>query len=451
MEPESQELRNHWLTRFQNVRVRTTLGAVLVVGVALVVASIAMVIVLHRSLADNLESAALLRADSIAELVETGDSMELGDENDDDEFVQVLDERGQVIEGSANTGTTSLVDLVPGESREVSVPFDDDPFLAVAEAGPSGQTVVVGRSLETVLESSQVVLSLLFVGAPLLLLLVGAVTWGVVGRSLRPVESIRSEVEAISTEELHRRVPRPGGTDEIARLAETMNEMLRRLEEGQARQRRFVSDASHELRSPVASIRQHAEVALAHPEGSSAADLARVVRDEDLRLQRLVEDLLLLAHFDEHSNELEHQILDLDDIVFEEVNRIRDREERSIDSSRVSAGRVRGDRKQLARLVDNLLDNALRHARRTVAVSLGESDGRVLLSVDDDGAGVRAEERQRIFERFVRLQEARDRDSGGTGLGLAIVAKVTEAHGGEIRVEESASGGARFEVNLPGV
>jgi signal transduction histidine kinase len=449
MELESSSRGNRF-ARFQSVRVRMTLGAVLVVGVALLVASIAMVIVLRRSLFENVESAAHLRGEAVARVMETGGAADLGGD-DDDEFVQVLDEQGQVVEASANAGTTPLVDLAPGESREIVVPFDDDPFLAVAQAGPSGQKVVVGRSLDTVLESSQVVIALLLVGAPLLLVLVGAVTWGVAGRALRPVEAIRSEVEAISTEELHRRVPRPRGTDEIARLAETMNEMLRRLEEGQARQQRFVSDASHELRSPVASIRHHAEVALTHPEVSSASELARVVMDEDLRLQRLVEDLLLLARMDEHSDEPKHKVLDLDDILFEEVSRVRDRVGRSIDSSRISAGRVRGNREQLVRLAGNLLDNALRHARRTVAVSLGESDGRVVLSVDDDGTGVGSEERERIFERFVRLQEARDRDSGGSGLGLAIVAKVTEAHGGSIQVQESPLGGARFEVRLPGV
>jgi signal transduction histidine kinase len=450
MRPESARRRDRWFSRPQSVRVRTTMGAVLVVGVALLVASVAMMIALRRSLIDNVESAARMRADAVAELMESDDSVDLGGEDDDDEFVQVLDEGGRVIGASGNAGSTSLVELAPGETQEVSVPFDDDPFLAVAAEAPGDRTVMVGRSLETVLESGQVVLGLLIVGLPLLLVLVGAVTWRVVGRALRPVESIRSEVEAISTEELHRRVPEHGGKDEIARLAQTMNEMLRRLEEGQARQRRFVSDASHELRSPVASIRQHAEVALAHPEGYSATGLARVVMDEDLRLQRLVEDLLLLARMDEHSDEPRHRILDLDDIVFEEINRVQDREGRSLDSSRVSAGRVRGDRKQLARLFGNLLENALRHANRIVAVSLEERDGRVVLAVDDDGAGVGAEERERIFERFVRLQEARDRDSGGSGLGLAIVAKVTEAHGGAIRVEASSLGGARFEVRLPG-
>ena len=214
-------------------------------------------------------------------------------------------------------------------------------------------------------------MSLLVVGLPLLLLVLALVVWGVVGRALEPVESIRREVESISTEELHRRVPVPGTEDEIGRLAGTMNEMLQRLEAGQERQRRFVSDASHELRSPVASIRQHAEVAIAHPDAARAEDLARVVLEEDLRLQRLVEDLLLLARMDERDAR-RMEVVDLDDVVFTEVDRSRSGTSKKIESRAVSAGRVEGDPRALARLVANLLDNAVRHAASKVEVSLIE-------------------------------------------------------------------------------
>jgi signal transduction histidine kinase len=346
-----------------------------------------------------------------------------------------------------------LVGLPGGEMTRVMTNFEeDDFFLAIARSGEIfGQNykIVVTRSLEVVRESSQVVIGLLVIGIPLLLGVVGIVTWRVVGHSLAPVEAIRSEVETISMEELHRRVPAPGSKDEIARLAVTMNQMLKRLEEGQARQRRFVSDASHELRSPVASIRQHSEVVLAHPNNASAQDLARVVLAEDLRMQRLVEDLLLLARMDEHKSDARRDVLDLDDVVFEEVYRVRQVSDKSIDTTRVSAGRVRGDRKQLSRLTGNILDNAVRHARNAVAVALGEENGEVIFRVDDDGAGVPAAEQERIFERFVRLQEARDRDSGGAGLGLAIVAEVASVHGGTARIRESRLGGASFEIRLP--
>jgi signal transduction histidine kinase len=255
-------------------------------------------------------------------------------------------------------------------------------------------------------------------------------------------------VRTISAERLDLRVPVPPTEDEIARLATTMNEMLDRLEASQARQRRFVSDASHELRSPVATIRQHAEVALTHPDSASATDLAQVVLGEDLRLQRLVEDLLILARLDEGAVPGTDP-LDLDDLVFDEVRRTSTNTDKRIDTSRVSAGRVAGNEKQLRSLISNLLDNAVRHARASVSVHLAESNGNVVLEVDDDGIGVPESERGRVFERFVRLDEARDRDSGGAGLGLAIVAEVAHAHRGRVELGESPVGGARLRVELP--
>ena len=451
MNPDKSSRRRRFTT-MGSVRIRTTMGAVVVVGVALAIASAAMLVILRQSLTDNVLSTVLQRAEAVASFISSGAFGDATRATDDDEFVQVLNDRGRVVLASAEAGDRPVVnDLSPGESREVDVPFDDDPYLVVATEDRQGNhLIVVGRTLEEVFESTGVVGTLLLVGAPLLLLFVGAVTWRVVGRALAPVESMRTEVDAISADELHRRVPRPGGTDEIARLATTMNKMLDRLEASQARQRRFVSDASHELRSPVSTIRQHAEVALEHPKESSMEDLATVVLSEDLRLQRLVEDLLLLARMDENAVDARKAVLDLDDVVFEEIARHRESEDRTIDSTRVSAGRVLGNRRQLARLTGNLLENALRHARRNVAVALTQENDRVVLRVDDDGTGLPPGDRARVFERFVRLQQARSRDSGGSGLGLSIVAEVTAAHGGAVVVLDSPLGGARFEVSLPG-
>jgi len=360
-----------------------------------------------------------------------------------------------VIASSRNLEASSPVAELPlPEPVQLADPtVDDEPFLvvaAIAEAPGGRVTVLVGQTLETVAESTQVVTSLLGLGLPLLLLVVGATTWRVVGRALAPVEAIRAEVDAISAAELHRRVPDPPGKDEIAGLATTMNAMLARLQESQARQRRFVSDASHELRSPVAAIRQHAEVASAHPERTTAGELAEVVLEENLRVQRLVEDLLLLARVDERTLRLGRSSVDLDDLVFEQASRLRETSGLTMDVTGVSAGRVVGDAAQLRRLVRNLTDNAARHARSAMALSLSQSNGEVLLRVDDDGAGIPAPERGRVFERFVRLDDARTRDAGGSGLGLAIVAEVAAAHGGSVRVSDSPLGGARLEVQLPG-
>ncbi|MDQ4057787.1 MAG: HAMP domain-containing histidine kinase, partial [Actinomycetota bacterium] len=273
-------------------------------------------------------------------------------------------------------------------------------------------------------------------------------TWGVVGRALRWVESIRSQVAEISGSELHRRVPDPPGKDEIARLAETMNSMLARLEDDQKRSRRFVSDASHELRSPVATIRNQAEVAIAHPRRTGVEELAQGVLAEDLRLEKLVDDLLALARNDEARTRADVPV-DLDDMVLEEAQRLRSTTTLNVNSAAVSGGRTMGDNSQLRRVVRNLADNAAQHATSAVTFSLLEQDGRVVLIVEDDGPGIPLDQRQMVFQRFTRLDAARDRERGGAGLGLAIVKETIRRHDGTVDVARSPLGGARFEIRLP--
>jgi signal transduction histidine kinase len=436
------------------VRFRATLAAVVVVGAALTVAAVALVATLHRTLTDQVRSAARIRAEEVAASLESGTGPPaLMVAEHDAQLVQVLDEAGGVVAASPNiAGAGALARLRPGESGPVHTPLDDDPFLAVAVAAdtPAGRrTVVVGQSLADVSEPAQVVTDLLLLGLPALLALVAVTTWRAAGRALAPVEAIRREVEEISAAELHRRVPRPRTGDEIDRLASTVNHMLARLEGAQASQRRFVADASHELRSPVAAIRQHAEVALAHPDRAPTADLAATVRAESLRMQRLVDDLLLLAKADERTLGLRRAAVDLDDLVFDAAGRLRASTTVRVDTTGVSAGRVTGDAMGLLRVVQNLGENAARHARTTVSFGLSEVDNTVVLVVDDDGPGIPAPDRSRIFERFVRLDDARARDDGGSGLGLAIVAELVAAHGGSVSVGASCLGGARVEVIFP--
>jgi len=441
--------------RMESIRVRTMTAAVLVVGVSLVVASFAMLTLLERSLRANVRTTAFIHAEALAEDLSVGAGQGLiTAANGDEEFVQVLDGSGVVVMASSNVSDRVLLArLRPGEEQIIrEVPFEDGPFLAVAtsSAGTQGPlTVIVGRSLEPVGEARGAVAGLLAAGVPLLLAIVGAVTWRVVGKALGPVDAIRTEVEAISSRELHRRVPDPPGEDEIARLAMTMNRMLTRLEKAQLRERRFLSDASHELRSPVSTIRQHAEVALAHPDRTTIQELAEVVLEEDARLQRIVEDLLLLTRIDEGTLRLRSDAIDLDDLMFEEATRLRNSTDLRIDSTGVSAGRVSGDRGKLERLIRNLTENAARHASSQVRLSVKEADAHVVLQVDDDGPGVPEEFRRAVFERFTRLDDARDRERGGTGLGLAIVAEIAAAHGGSVSVSAAPLGGARFEVVLP--
>jgi len=446
--------------RLGTVRVRTTVAAVVVVGVAMGVGAVVLIAVLRGTLTREVRIAAQLRGQDVATLLASDPSPvgALAVDEADELLIQVLDDQGRVVAASPNAGGLEPVArLRPDESRLVRAPpggpVEAGGELAAVATGadtPLGRrTVVVARSTEDATEATAVVGRLLAVGLPLLLAVVAVTTWIVVGRALAPVEAIRTEVDAISAAALHRRVPDPPADDEIGRLARTMNGMLARLEQAQARQRRLVSDASHELRSPVAAIRQHAEVALAHPGQTTAGELAETVLAEDLRLQRLAEDLLLLTRADEHSLALRRRPVDLDDLVLDEARRLRGAGGLRIDTTAVSAGRVDGDAAALRRMVRNLADNAARHAGGRLAFSVAERDGTVLLAVDDDGPGIPVADRERVFERFVRLDGARSRDDGGSGLGLAIVAELAAVHGGTVAIASSSLGGARVEVTLP--
>ena len=447
-------------TRLGSVRGRATVAAVVVVGLAMALGAVVLVVVLRDTLTREVRTAARLRGQDVAAVLASGASGRgpLAVDDAEELLIQVVDDGGRVVDASANAaGLPPLARLHPGESAEVRIPAGapveaEGPFLAVATGAdtPLGpRTVVVVRSTEAVTEATAAVTGLLAVGLPLLLAVVAATTWVLVGRALAPVEAIRAEVDAISAAALHRRVPDPPADDEIGRLARTMNRMLARLEQAQARQRRLVADASHELRSPVATIRQHAEVALAHPDRTTTTELAATVLAEDLRLQRLAEDLLLLTRADEHSLAPRRRPVDLDDLVFEEAVRLREAGALRVDTTAVSAGRVEGDPAGLRRVLRNLGDNAARHASGRLAFLVTERDGTVLLDVDDDGPGIPEADRERVFERFVRLDDARARDDGGSGLGLAIVAELVAAHGGTVAIASGPAGGARVEVTLP--
>lgn len=431
-----------------SVRVRTSVGATAVVALALAAGAVLLVLLLRDSLTDGLATTAEDRAEELAQQVETsGPPAVLGGGDDDDEVedvvVQVVDDRGRVVVSSQ-----PLTEPLPTADGQLELPGTGQRYVVAAEEAGDDYVVSVAVSLEDVTESTVALLPLLAVGLPLVLLVVGATTWVVVGRALRPVEEIRSEVASMSDERLDHRVPVPGGRDELHRLALTMNEMLARLQASRDRQQRFVSDASHELRSPLASIRQAAEVARAHPGALPEGELAETVLQESVRMQRIVGQMLALTRTDERGVR-EPREVDLDDLVLAEAARVR-REGLAIDVSGVRAARVTGDPATLSQVVRNLVENAARHARSRVVLALGEESGWVRLRVDDDGGGVPTQERERVFERFVRLDEARSRDDGGSGLGLAIVREIVTAHGGTATVTESGLGGASFVVQLPG-
>jgi signal transduction histidine kinase len=473
------------------VRVRTTAVAVAVVGVSLLLGAVALVVSLDAALGRELRASAAVQSTEAARTLDSGGDPVAGMAGDDDRALQVLGPGGEVTAATRNAaGHPPMARLAPGGAREVHVPFDDDAYLVVAAAASGGRMVLVGYSLDSVSESTSALAALLAIGLPALLVVVGATAWRVIGRALAPVDAIRAEVDEITAARLDRRVPRPASRDEIGRLADTMNRMLDRLERARARERRLVADASHELRSPIAAIRQQAEVALAHPEALPAGRLARTAHAESLRMQALVDDLLLLARADERRLGLRHAAVDLDDLVLAEARRLRatagaahhapsagpvddaddaggpavdgagrpaavavdgagQRAAVAVDAGGVSAARVDGDMAALRRVLRNIGDNAARHADGRVALALSEEDGLAVLRVDDDGPGVPPGDRGRVFDRFVRLDEARDRDAGGSGLGLAIVAEIVAAHGGSVEMGESPLGGARVTVRLP--
>ncbi|MEU2595714.1 HAMP domain-containing sensor histidine kinase [Streptomyces hirsutus] len=496
---------------FGSVRSRATLGATLVVAVALFVTGAAVL----QALRSNLTAEAGTQAEGTARAV----ASELAARTPYDQLsglgsksgpVQVVDEDGNLVAASEDLQRISgtVTDRVeprrsspspsasasPSQSapareddededdededdedtetpRSQSTPEDEEsePSLAPGETGrqttfSSGAatmdddtadyrfaavdvqthdrgllTVSAGAPLAAEHSAVRTALTVMLIGFPLLAALVAGMTWVVTGRALRPVAGIREEMAAITaSEDLKRRVPEPGTHDEIARLARTTNETLAALETSVERQRRFVADASHELRSPIASLRTQLEVAAAHPE---LLDLDGAVEDT-VRLQHLAADLLLLARLDAGERPVDARV-DLAALAREEA---AGRTGVTVDAE---SAEVAGSRGQLARLLGNLLDNGRRHARETVSVSVRREGDRAVLAVADDGDGVTEADRERIFERFVRLDAARSRDDGGAGLGLALARDVAVRHGGTLTAGAAPSGGALFELRLP--
>ena len=436
-----------------SVRGRTTILVTLVVALTLIVSGLTLLTVLRRTMLDNIDTALGLRAADLGALVTSGVApRDITIPDDGTSFAQII-LNGDVIASSTNVRGQPPVDTLT-DSSQITVRHtsgDEEVFrLVVTEQNsPAGPvTIAVGTTLADMEQTTRVATWTLAITGLALTMLAGAATWVVVRRALRPVDSMRAEVADITVSGLDRRVSQPTTDDEIRLLADTLNDMLVRLELGTRAQRDFVSAASHELRTPIAVIRNVLEVAQS-TDAPDWREIADSVLEEDVRMERLVDDLLLIARTDAGVSRSEHWIaVDLDDIVFEEARRVPSLIQ--IDVSRVSAGQVNGDVEQLRRVVRNLFDNALRHATQAIAVDLSSVGGRVSVAVDDDGPGVAPEDRTRIFERFVRLDESRTRSDGGTGLGLAIVTELVDSLGGDVHVESSERlGGARFVFTLP--
>ncbi len=442
---------------FATVRVRTTAFATLVVTAALVVGAILLLGVQQRALVAGLEQSTENRAADVAALAQRGalpPTLTAAKEND--AFTQVVDASHSVNAASKNLrGEGPVEDSAPRGSKTVLVTRTIPPLgglFRIAAQGvdtPNGRvTVYAGDSLEAVSDATRQLIQLLGIGLPLLVGLVALTTWSVTGRALRPVEAIRSEVAEIGEADLHRRVPEPPTHDEVGRLARTMNAMLDRLDDAADRQRRFVSDASHELQSPLTSLRARLEVNLSVNQQPDWRTSDQEALEEVIEMHRLVDDLLVLARFDAGVAKPELRLVDLDDLIFRETEQLRSRGLVKIDVHDVSAGQVLGDPDQLRRAFRNVLNNAERHAARVVRVTVREDDGMIEVVLADDGPGIPVEYYDRIFERFGRVDDARARDAVSTGLGLAITREIIEAHGGRITVE-AGDPGARFVIRIP--
>ncbi len=451
--------------RFASMRARITLIATAAVALILLVSAVGLVTAQQRLLTRGIDEALRQRADNIEPDVAAG-LFGLGvlpSEGDrEDSFLQLVDDSGRVVAASANAagaaaaaGPVLVRDVT--RIRTVDRPTSTQGTYRVLSRrvgpDPRALTMVVGKNLDDVDESVGILTWLLAAAIPLVIALLGALVWWLTGRTLGEVESIRAEVATIHGTRLDRRVPVPDTHDEISMLARTMNDMLDRVQRATERERRFVADASHELRGPLTRIRSELELAV-----RDAADGTAAVADEAMmgsllrdavELQELVDDLLFLARAESGTVGRRSETVDLEDLVLEEARTLRSRGRVVVDTSAVRAARTTGDPRQLTRAIRNLAANAERHARTTVTFTCQEQDGRSEVVVDDDGPGIPPEDRSTVFERFARLDEARSRDAGGTGLGLAIVADIVARHSGSVTVSSAERGsGSRFVLSF---
>ncbi|MBM4790831.1 HAMP domain-containing protein [Streptomyces sioyaensis] len=450
------------LPRPRSVRARAATAAALVMAMVLAVGGAWLYVTLTDNLLDNTQDRTELAARKVAGT--TGAlPRHLPQPAGGVDAVVVLGPQGQPLAGTgpdpAAGGAAELAGFRPAPGKETSskvlptTAASGQRSLAVVVRDESTQGTRYVYALTALADLNDATRALgvtLLVGGPLLMALAAVIAWAVTGLALRPVEAIRAELASVTASALDRRVPDPKGKDEITLLARTVNRTLDRLEQAVSRQRQFTADASHELRNPIAALRTELEVALlatqapesAAPERQTpeSAGSVRKALDAAVRLQRIADDLLLLARLDTQPAPAADPA-DLALLCAEEIARRRGpRVPLVLDAT--APVPVRGDAVQLERLLANLVDNALRHAAGEVRLSAAvePATGQAVLRVADDGPGIPPEAAEQVFERFARLHAARHRRSGGTGLGLAIARDIARAHGGSLRVEPSARG-----------
>ena len=448
-----------------SLRARLMIIGLAGVGIALIMGGLAFFGALTYSVNRTLDSEALASAHEVAAMVNEN-RLPSPVPVSGAQVVQVVDSQQRVVGGSVTADRLTpllrpneLATALSGEAVVVDgvrVGASGPLRIQAIQAGPSDApvSVIVGLPFGEVLATRTALRNALLLTFPLLLGALAAIAWRVIGWTLRPVEQLRAGAEQISRTGRIRgpagseRLPVPSAADEIRALAVTLNEMLDRLAAAQERQRSFVADAAHELRSPLASIQAQLEVAGRLGEGGTLpSDLMTDVK----RLSGLVDDLLLLARVDADTRPPARLIpVDARDLVAEVIAAYAD--------ARVPVTLVADNEPvmimvaadELHRAMGNLVDNAVRHARARVQVAARVDQTWAVISVSDDGPGVAPEDRERVFERFTRLDDARGRNSGGAGLGLAIVRELVIRAGGTVALTAAAPPwNTRVELRLP--
>ena len=455
------------------LRWRVTLVAILVQAVLLAALGAFVSVRLSRDLTAGIDSSLSARATQLVSAVGDGrtGTGNVSDSSDvlvpglaaRESLTQVLSRSGAVLEsaGAADANKRLLDSAQLSRATRSAVHLtrtlpELGPARLLAIPAGSGKVVVVGNSLSSVEQAQSRLHSLLGVGGVVALLIGGGASWWLAGRALRPIDRLSLSAASIGGDDLDRRVPVPPTGDEAARLARTLNRLLERISASVDKERAFLADASHELRTPVAVLRAELEVALRSPSTpASARGVLESMNEETGRLSRLTDDLLALARADAGRLELMRKASDLA-VPAERAVRLLSTSaaRRGVSvSARLDPAPARIDPDRIAQVAVNLMDNAIRHspAGGTIEVETGLRDGEAFLSVADEGPGIPDELAGRIFERFSRGDSARGRESGGTGLGLAIALAIAKAHSGSLALEDRGAQGSRFVLRLPAI
>ncbi|MBO2450904.1 HAMP domain-containing histidine kinase [Actinomadura barringtoniae] len=451
------EQARRWAARaFLSVRGRATVISVVGAGVTLLVCMVLTLQLLESAGENAAERHARKTLQRVAfDITTRGIATPVRPEAGEAQLIQMVEPSGRVIAASASLrGRPSLNPVAPRISdllisdRVCPSYLKECVHLVGLRVGGRAypRTVMLYAAEPVPLPLST---PLLYLEAAVVLLvltaLVGWWTWWTIGNALRPVEAIRRELAEITATDLDRRVPEPHTGGELQRMAVTVNDTLERLQQATSRERRFVSDASHDLRNPIAGLHTRLEVALDEPDSFDWKPTVRAALRDTERLNEIVADLLELSRLDARSPALV-EVIDLAELVERET--VRHPRHPPVVTRLEPRVLVRANAVRLGRLLGNLLSNAERHADSQIEVVVAEGGGQAVLEVRDDGAGIPAEERERVFERFARLPESQRRDPGGTGLGLPIAREIAEIYGGTLIIAESTKG-ARFVLRLP--